>query len=112
MNIYLKNSFIEEKTVYVQKNTEAPIPIEAGNRHEFSLDNPGAYLKIWAEKSGEKVFCSFKLVTSSMSGSLTPKTDTFTSLPISFSSDEKQWTMAKLPDGQTNVNVSVGDDDQ
>lgn len=89
--------------VYVQPKDGSATPINPGGHSDPVELNKDDYLHTWAEKSNSSVYCSLKYRMQN--------SDKFV-LDTDLEKSDKKWKITNPSASQTNVNVTVGDDDQ
>ncbi|NIM14950.1 MAG: hypothetical protein GTO45_23540 [Candidatus Aminicenantes bacterium] len=104
LSIIVYNGFGEDtgKLVYAQVNSGDPESINPKDQKTFPLGLRDT-LYTWAEKNNTPVYCSLKYRMQN--------SDKF-ALDTDMEKSEKKWKITNPSSGQTNVNVTVGDDDQ
>jgi len=102
LNVIVFNGFKEDSgnLVKVQVKDGSVISINPGESSSVEMDD---YLHTWAEKSNTPVYCALKYRMQN--------SDKFV-LDTDLEKFEKKWKITNPSAGQTNVNVTVGDDDQ
>lgn len=104
LDVKIYNGFDEStgKVVYAQVNSGNPESIGPKAQKTFPLDLDDS-LYTWAKKNDTQVFCSLKYRMQN--------SDKFV-LDTDLEKFDKKWKITNPSSGQTNVNVTVGDDDQ